>query len=135
MGKCRVNQAVEYLPSDWQLWTKRPRALPVDYLTLPRSVATQMDMISGGIRWQIPNRLPSRTACWVRPRWIEPEEFNDALPVLVGRAVLVLFPFLDGGVGDAKAEQISQLCHGQLHIDPLFAEVLSHGSWSGRIAA
>jgi hypothetical protein len=27
------------------------------------------------------------------------------------------------------------LCHGQLHIDPLFAEVLSQGSWSGRIAA
>jgi hypothetical protein len=55
--------------------------------------------------------------------------------VFLGRAVLVLFPFLDGGVSDSNAQHFSQLRHGQLHIDPLFAKMLAQSLGCGRVAA
>jgi uncharacterized hydantoinase/oxoprolinase family protein len=94
-----------------------------------------MDIIFGGIWWQIPDTRSSRAAYWVRSCRIETEEFNDTIPVFVGRAVLVLFPFLDGSVADSKPQHFSQLRHGQLHVDPLFAEMLSQGFGCGRVAA
>ena len=71
----------------------------------------------------------------MRPCRIETKEFNDALPVSIGRAVLVLFPFLDGGVGDSKAQYFSQLRHRQLHIDPLFTKMLAQSLGRCRVAA
>ena len=86
-------------------------------------------------RCQIPDTLPAGVACWVLRSRIEAEEFNDALPVCVGRVVLVLFPFLDGSVADSKPQQFSQLRHGQLHVDSLFAEMLSQSLGFGWVAA
>ena len=90
-----------------------------------------MDIILGGIWWQIPDTRPSRVARWIRPCWIETEEFDNAFPVFVRRSALVLFPFLDGSVSDSKSKQISQLRHGQLHVDPLFAKMFSQGLGCG----
>ena len=70
----------------------------------------------------------------MRPCRIETKEFNDALPVSIGRAVLVLFPFLDGSVSDSKAQCFGQLRHGQLHIDPLLAKVLAQSLGCRRVA-
>src|ERR1035437_8771583 len=94
-----------------------------------------MDIISGGIWWQIPDTRPSKAACWIFRSRIETKEFNDEFPVFLGRAVLVLFPFLDGGVSDSNAQHFSQLRHGQLHIDPLFAKMLAQSLGCGRVAA
>ena len=66
-------------------------------------------------------------------RWIESEEFNDAVPMGFGRAVLVLFPFLDCGISNSKSKQLSKLRHGQREVDPLLAEVFSEGRRSGRV--
>jgi hypothetical protein len=51
--------------------------------------------------------------------------------MFVRRSALVLFPFLDGSVSDSKSKQISQLRHGQLHVDPLFAKMFSQGFGCG----
>ena len=77
------------------------------------------------VGWQIRNTLPSRVACWVGWRWIEAEEFNDALPVFVSRAVLVLFPFLHGSAADTKAQHSSQLRRGKLQVDSFLSKVLA----------
>jgi hypothetical protein len=55
---------------------------------------------------QIPNTLPSSSACGVGWRQIESEKLNEALPVFVGRAILFSSPFFDGGVGDAKPQYL-----------------------------
>ncbi len=55
--------------------------------------------------------------------------------MLRGRVVLVLFPFLDGVVGHAKAEQFSQLRHGQRQVNPFLAQVFAEGLNVSRVTA
>ena len=52
---------------------------------------------------------------------VEPQELHKALPMLVGWAVLVLFPLFDGRVADCKSQSLSQLRHGQVHVDTFLA--------------
>src|ERR1035437_1510104 len=93
-----------------------------------------MDIISDGIWWQIPDTRPSKAACLIFRSRIETEEFNDALAVFVGRAFLVLFPFLDGTAADAKSQHSSQLRHGKLQVDSFLSKVLAYRFGVGRIA-
>ena len=51
------------------------------------------------------------------------------------RTVLVLLPFLDCRISNAKSKQSRKLRHGQRQIDPLFAEVFSEGRRSGRVVS
>ena len=58
---------------------------------------------------------------------VKSKELHDTEPVLVGGPVLVLFPFLDGAVRDPKPKYLSQLRHGQVHVDALLSEVFAQG--------
>jgi hypothetical protein len=80
-----------------------------------------------GIR-QIPDTWRSRVARWVCPCWIETEEFNNTVPVFVGRSVVVLFPFFDGRVADFKSKKIASCVMGSC-MSTLFLQRCSPKVW------
>src|SRR5260221_2818314 len=80
-----------------------------------------------------PTSESSKVTCWAGEPGVKSEEMGDARPVLRGWMVLVLFPFLDGGVGDSEFQQFGQLRHGKTHIDALLPQMLPDGLGVGRI--
>jgi len=71
--------------------------------------------------------VTSRPACQGRLSGIKSKELDDAVSVPGGWAVMVLFPFLNGTVSYPNSQHLSQLCHGQVRVNPLFAKVFAQG--------
>ena len=67
--------------------------------------------------------------------WIKSNEFHDAFPVWFGRSANIFFPLFNGGIGDAKVQELRELRHGQGKVDPFLAEVLTQGFGMGWIAS
>jgi hypothetical protein len=58
---------------------------------------------------------------------IKSNEFHDAFPVGRRGSANVLFPFCNGGIGDAKVQELRGLRHGQGKVGPLLAEMFTGG--------
>jgi hypothetical protein len=84
---------------------------------------------------EFPTGRRSKLACWVGGFWIKSNESHDAFPVGFGRPANVLFPLFNGGIGDAKVQELRELRHGQGKVYPLLAEVLTQSFGLGWIAS
>ena len=65
---------------------------------------------------------------------IKSSEFQDAFPVRRRRSANIFFPFFDGGIGNAKVQELRELSHGEGKVDPFLAEVLTECLGMGWIA-
>ena len=74
-------------------------------------------------------------ACRICDGRVESKELNDSVPVFLRRCVLVLLPFLNRTVGDSKSQDVSELRHGKVEVNALFAKVFADGFWVGRVVA
>jgi hypothetical protein len=80
---------------------------------------------------KIPTGKSVGAACRICEERVKFKELDDSMSVFFRRSVLVLFPFLKGGVGDSKSQSCSQLRHGKMKVNPLLAEVFAKSLWIG----
>ena len=57
--------------------------------------------------------------CQAMSYGIKFDEFHNALPIGLRRLANILFPFFDGGMGNAKIRVLRELGHGQGEVGPL----------------
>ena len=76
----------------------------------------------------------SRVTCWLDSYGIKSNEFHDAFPVKRRWSADILFPLFDGGIRNAKIQELRKLRHGQGKVDPFLAEVLTECLGMGWIA-
>jgi hypothetical protein len=81
-----------------------------------------------------PTGRRSKLTCLVDGFGIKSDEFHDAFPIGFGGPADVPFPLFNGGIGNAKVQELRELRHGQGKVDPFLAEVLTEGFWLGRVA-
>ena len=84
---------------------------------------------------KFPTGASVEAACWICERRVKSKELNDPIPVFVRRSILVLFPFLNCGIGDSKSQSCSQLRHGKVEVNALFTKMLAKGFWIGGIVS
>jgi peroxiredoxin len=74
--------------------------------------------------WQIPDRKALKVTCQFGLFRVKSEELYNPRATGFTWPVLVLFPFLDGSVCDAKIQQFGQLRHGKVQVYALLSQVL-----------